>query len=505
MQYLFEGFELDLARVELRAGGAAVAVEPQVFALLVLLVENRDRMVPKDEIVERIWGGRIISDAAIASRIKSARQAIGDDGRFLGEVAVDRAPCSEPQPKSAAAEQAKTSPDIRPRIAVLPFRLLGDAGAHYVIAEALPQDLITALSRLRWLFVIARASSFRFSAADQDLAAVRQALGVRYCVTGLIEVFGSSMSVFVELSDAQEGRVIWGERFRAPLAGAHEVREEIVQRVIDAIEFQIPINEARRAQLKAPDSLDAWSAYHLGLQRMYRFTKPDNESAASYFSLAASQDPDFARAYAGLSFTHFQNAFLRYSDDPAQAAALARRSAEQCLERDPADPSGALALGRAHWLTGDLEAGLPWLERASALNPNYAQARYSRAWTLAMLGQSDQSRSDVDAALELSPLDPLRYGMLGVRAFTHLSEEDHVAAAGWAEQAALAPGAHALIEMIAVVAHALAGDGARAAHWARSAHARAPDFTAQDFLRVFPCGDPRLRIAVNRALLRHGF
>ncbi len=518
MTYVFGDFELDPARVELRASGLATPIEPQVFALLMLLIENRQRMVSKDEIVAHVWNGRFISDAAIASRIKSARQALGDDGRtqryirtvhgqgfrFVGEVAERStveilAPTQAPPPAETPGE------DLRPRIAVLPFRLLGDAGPHYVIADALPQDLITALSRMHWLFVIARASSFRFRDAERNLEDVRAQLRVRYLLTGAIEVFGGAMTVSVELSDAGDDGVIWSDSFRCPIAGAHEVREEIVQRVIAALEYQISLKEARRAQLKPPGSLDAWSAYHLGLQHMFRFTRDDNAAATRYFAQATAQEPDFARAYAGLSFTHFQNAFLRYSGDGGDDIRLARHYAAQCLERDPADPFGNLTMGRAHWLSGDLDASLPWLERASTLNPNYAQARYSRAWSLALLGDADQSQTDADAALALSPLDPLRYGMLGVRAFAHLVRDERAEAAGWADKAAHSPGAHALIEMIAVAAHELNGDCTQAERWAASARARAPGFTHHDFLRAFPFRDAALRATISKALARHGF
>lgn len=352
--------------------------------------------------------------------------------------------------------------------------------------------------------MIARASSFRFRAPEQDLETVREALKVRYCLTGLVEVLGGAMTVSVELSDTSDGRVIWCDQFRCPLAGAHEVREEIVQRVIGAMEYQIPINEAHLARLKAPESLGAWSAYHLGLQHMYRFTKGDNEAATRFFTQAAAQEPEFARAYAGLSFTHFQNAFLRYTENDEEAVRLARRYAEQCLERDAADPFGNLTMGRTYWLSGNLDASLPWLERATELNPNYAQARYSQAWTFALLGDASESQSNIDAALALSPLDPLRYAMLGVRAFSHLVRDEHAEAAHWAEQAAVSPGAHALIEMIAVAAHALNEDDAQAQRWAQSLRARAPNFTREDFLRAFPFREDRVRTAVTKALARYG-
>lgn len=515
MIYRFAEFELDTGRVELRAGGQAVPAEPQVFALLRLLVENRARVVTKDEIVEKIWNGRIVSDSAISSRVKSARRLIGDDGRaqalvrtvhgvgfaFVAEVTT-RAEAALAQPETSPLDEPIRS--SRPSIAVLPFRRVGAGQAELLVADALPHDLTIELSRLHWLFVIARGSSFQFRGGDASLEEVRQKLNVRYCLTGLVEVSGATLSVSVELSDTQHGGIVWSERFRAEIGAVHEIRERIVSAVTNAVEVRIPLNEAQRALLKSPENLDAWSAYHLGLHHMYRFNKTDNGVATGFFERAVALEPSFARAYAGLSFTHFQNAFLRYGDD-ADAAKLAQRCAAQCLERDPLDPFGHFTMGRAQWLHGDLEASLPWLERANTLNPNYAQARYSRGWAEALLGEAEASQASIADALVLSPLDPLVYGMLGVRALSHLSLDDPAQAADWAERAANAPGAHALIEMIAAVAHGLNGNEEKARARARSVHARAGHLDKADFLRAFPFRDPATRARVADMLGRLGF
>jgi DNA-binding winged helix-turn-helix (wHTH) protein len=511
----FGQFELDTDRVELRADGAAVALEPQVFALLRYLIENRDRMVSKDEIVDAIWGGRIVSDSAVTSRIKSVRQAVGDDGRaqriirtvhgrgfrFVADVTTAPQVSVLQEPAPAAVEETEPS---RPSIAVLPFRLVGVADPAFPIADALPHDLITELSRLHWLFVIARASSFRFRGGDITLDRVRAELNVRYCLTGVVEILGEAMSVSVELSDLRDKGIVWSERFRASIGAVHEIRDEIVGAVTAAVEVRIPLNEARRAQLASPASLDAWSAYHLGLHHMYRFNKADNEKATSFFERAVAMEPGFARAYAGLSFTHFQNAFLRYTDGE-EASKLAQHYAAQSLERDPMDPFGHFTMGRTFWLRGDLESSLPWLERANSLNPSYAQARYSRGWTEALLGSAKSSQENIDAALALSPLDPLLYGMLGVRALSDIAQGKPDQAVDWAERAANSPGAHALIDMIAVVAHGLNANDSRARAWAESAHARAQHLNGDDFLRAFPFRDPPTRARVTATLKRFGF
>jgi tetratricopeptide (TPR) repeat protein len=289
------------------------------------------------------------------------------------------------------------------------------------------------------------------------------------------------------------------------MGGIHEVREAIVRAVITALEIRIPLNEARRARLKSPEQLDAWAVYHLGLHHMYRFNGADNAIATTHFERAISLEPGFARAYAGLSFTHFQNAFLRYSTDIDSSIGLAERYAEQCLERDPVDPFGHLTRGRAFVLKGDLEGGLPWVEHATTLSPNYAQARYSQGWIESMLGASQDAQRHVDDALALSPIDPLAYGMLGARAMAHIGLGEAQQAADWGERAARSPGAHALIEMIAVAAQGLNGNDRKAADWAASARTRNPGLTTDTFFSAFPFRKPDTRERIARILARYGF
>ena len=450
--YRFAGFELDLARVELRAKGRVRPLEPQVFSLLALLVENRDRLVSREEIIEKVWDGRVVTDAAVASRIKSLRQAIGDDGKrqdlvrtlhgqgFRFVAPVRAVPDAAPAP----AQEAVRADAARPSIAVLPFRLVGDAGTWTAVTEALPDELIIDLARLRWLLVTARGSSFRLRASDPDIIEIGKLLGVRYCLTGAVEIRGQRLAVTVELADTRDGRIVWAERFGGLLDDVHRVREEIRHKVLTALEIRIPMHEASLARLGVTENLDAWSAYHLGLQHMYRFNRQDNAAATALFQRAIASDRGFARAHAGLSFVHFQTAFLRHTDDVAGEVTEARGFAARAYELDAMDPFVNFVMGRSYWLEGDLDRALPWLERATALSPSYAQGFYARAWTETLAGQAREGRGHVDFAMRLSPLDPLHYGMLGTRAFAHLVLGEDAEAARWAERAARAPGAHVL-------------------------------------------------------------
>jgi TolB-like protein len=514
MLYRFGNFELDTTRVELRSGGHTVPVEPQVFALLALLVENRHRLVSKDEIVEKVWDGRVVSEAAVASRVKSARQAVGDDGkaqrcirtihgqgfRFVAEVRA----AHDVQPADAPAMQPADQTS-RPSIAVLPFRLVGDAGPYAAIAEALPDDLITELSRLRWLFVTARGSSFRLRASDADMDEIGRLLGVRYCLCGTVEIAGADLAVVVELVDTRDQGVVWADRFSGSIDDVHRVRVEIRTKVLTSLEIRIPLHEAKLARLTVTEHLDAWSAYHLGLQHMYRFNRKDNAAATALFEHAVARDPGFARAHAGLSFVHFQTAFLRHTDDLAGETALARRFAERGLELDPMDPFVNFTMGRSFWLEGDLDSSFAWLDRACSISPNYAQGIYARAGTETLAGRGLDGRRDVDLAMRLSPLDPLYCAMLGTRSLSHMALGEDVAAAAWAERAARSPGAHVLIAMIAVAAHALGDDDTRAASWAVNVRARNSSLTRNDFFRSFPMKSDAMRTRVGSALARFGF
>ena len=138
---------------------------------------------------------------------------------------------------------------------MLPFSLLGDGGGRAEIADALPHDLIAELSRLRWLFVIARGSSFQFRGADASLERVRSALRVRYCLSGTVEIKDRDFVATVELVDTRDEGVVWSERFAAELGAVHELRHQIVQSITGALELQIPLNEARRARLSSPEDL----------------------------------------------------------------------------------------------------------------------------------------------------------------------------------------------------------------------------------------------------------
>lgn len=520
MIYAFEDFELDTARAELRRSGEQVPVEPQVFDLLLFLVQKPDIVISRDELVATIWQNRIVSEAAIASCIKSARKAIGDAGkdqRFIktvrGRGIRFMAAVRTTEPSPTVKETVNTVPDlqpvetppVRPSIAVLPFSSVGALEKFPGLSEAIPHDLILELSRLRWLFVIARGSSFRYRGNDVDIREIGAGLNVSYVFTGTVEIAGPELIISVELAETQSGGIIWADRRHTKLDLIHVLRGDIASDIVSALEIQITANEANQAQLKSPENLDAWSAYHLGLRHMYRFTNKDNARAADYFNQAVLLDPHFARAYAGLSFTHFQNAFVKYSRDPAAETAQARKYAELALEQDALDPFANYNMGRSCWLEGSLEASQNWLERATDLNPNYAQGIYCRGLTNTLLGESESGQKFVDEAMALSPLDPLFYAMSATRALSHILRSEYSEAVEWAKKGVRSPGAHVHIEIITMVAHHLNGDQEKALELAAKIRAQNKSVTASDFLRAFPFRDDQVSIMIRDTLASYGF
>ena len=243
----FDDYEIDVERRELRRATTAVHVEPQVFDLLVYLVQNCDRVVSKDDLIASVWGGRVVSDSTLTSRINAARKALGDSGgdqklirtiprkglRFVGTVRTqpDRTerPCRGGGPKiTAPPGPALPLPD-RPAIAVLPFTNMSDDPEQDYFSDGISEDIITALSKLRWFFVIARNSSFVYKGKVVHLKQVAEELGVGYVVEGSVRKGGGRVRITAQLNDVTTGSHIWAERYDRDLADVFAVQDEITE------------------------------------------------------------------------------------------------------------------------------------------------------------------------------------------------------------------------------------------------------------------------------------
>ena len=277
-----------------------------------------------------------------------------------------------------------------PKIAVLPLFPLSQDPQLGLLGDAVAQEIILELSRLHWLFVIARGSSFQFRGQEVDLAQASRILGARYFLTGTIMKEARNCIIALELCSAPDNAVVWADRITTPLQDIMHMRSTVAGKIAAALETRIQLSEALQAARVPTEDLDAWASYHRGLWHMYRFNKHDNDLAGKLFAQSVKIDPGFARAHAGLSFTHFQNAFLGFSPDREAEMLKMRAHAVRGLERDALDPFVNLTMGRTEWLDNDLDAALPWIERSIELSPNYAFAIYNSALVGTLLGDGEK-------------------------------------------------------------------------------------------------------------------
>jgi len=375
----------------------------------------------------------------------------------------------------------------RASIAVMPFvDRSSEADKRGGAADALAYDVITRLAKLRSMFVIAQGTTFALRDRAIGPEEAGRMLNVDYVVSGSVRRSGRKLTVSADLIETRTARIVWAEVFDEKVDDALDVLDEIGNRIVASIAHEIEMVERNRAVLKPPNSLDAWEAHHRGLWHMYRFNKTDNERARQFFSQAVELDPTFARAYAGLSFAHFQNAFLGWKK-AAPEIDRAFDAAGKSLMVDDRDPAAHWAMGRAMWLRGGQDDAVKELERAVDLSPNYATAHYTLAFVHSQSGDPNAAISFSDHARQLSPFDPLLFAMLGSRALSLARLGQHEEAAEWAMKAAARPNAHQHIMTIAALTLGLAGRLEEANAYKARIRERVPDYSMTDFLAAFRC------------------
>jgi TolB-like protein len=367
-------------------------------------------------------------------------------------------------------------------------------------ADGLAHDVITRLAKLRSLFVIAQGTVFALRERRIAPEEAGRMLDVDYVVSGSLHRRGKRLTVTVELVETRTARIVWAEIFNHKLDDALLVLEEIGNRIVASIAHEIETIERNRAILRPPSSLDAWETYHRGLWHMYRFSRTDNQRAQHFFETAVRLDPTFARAYAGLSFTHFQNAFQGWEERAPQVD-LAFATAGQSLMVDDRDPAAHWAMGRALWLRGRQDQSVVELEQAIDLSPNFALGHYTLAFVHSQAGDPNAAIKSSDHSRHLSPFDPLLFGMLGARAMALVRLGRFDEAAEWGIKAAARPNAHAHILAIAAYSLALAGRRDEARAYLASVHKMLPHYGVDDFLTAMqfsPEGTALFRKAAKR-------
>lgn len=517
MKLRISNFTLDLDCGELHGPDGVRHVEPKAFAALRHLAENTDRVIGPTELIETVWGGLHVSDSAVATVIKLARKAVDDTGEAQSVIRTVRgqgfrmiAPVTILSAAQAAMGEAVPGPGdaVRgpPTIAVLPFRMPAEQDQAAVVGDAVAAEVAAHLSRLHWLRVIARESSFRFRGAAVDLGAMRSVLGADYAITG--EIWRDTprrWSVQVEMADTRTQSVLWTDRISADAGDIAALREAVAAAVLAALELRVPLNEAARAQGKPFEMLDAWEAFHLGLRQVYRFTREGNAEAATLFERATVLDPCFAPAFAARSFTSFQDVFMGYAADRARAVEDVRRFAECGIEIDPLDPATNFAMGRSYLVSGRPDDCIDWLDRAIELNPSYAKAHYSRGFAQLMSARAADPTPSLSSSIRLSPLDPLMGPVLSSLGTAQVVAGNLAEAADLAARGARRAPNHSIVIMAAAATAMMIDDAAAVAHWRNAVLTKRPDASVGLYLQAVCYGDPGLADTYRRALRQAGF
>ncbi len=451
MQFTFDNQTLDTERRELLRDGTAISVQPQVFDLLVYLVQNRDRVVSKEDLIGLVWAGRTVSGSTFTSRVNAARTAIGDSGRdqklirtisrkglrFVGTV---QEPANSNRPAGRLPEKSLERPPSglplpdRPAIAVLPFNNMSGEREQEYFSDGISEDIITALSKLRWLFVIARNSSFTYKGKSVHMKQVAEELGVRYLLEGSVRKSGDRVRITAQLNDVATGSHIWAERYDRDLADVFAVQDQITEAIVAAIEPQIYAAENFRARSKPPNSLDAWDLVMRALWHYWRVTRQDNVVAQALLEKAIAIDPNYGQALSVLATSHMSGVHLGWAD-LGSAAPIAERAALAAVEADSEDPWAHNALGSVYFSTRRLDDSLAEFELALQLNPNFSLAQGYYGLALSYCGRWQEAHEAAQRAIRLSPRDPSSAIYYGIAAYAQFVGRNYQQAIALAREA----------------------------------------------------------------------
>jgi TolB-like protein len=469
VKFAFNDCVLDIERRELMRGAAPVPIGPQVFDLLVYLVRNRDRVVSKDDIFDTVWAGRTVSESTLSSHINAVRKAIGDSGeeqhlvrtvprkgfRFVGEVTADTNAPAVDDPM--APEPAPLLPD-KPSIAILPFQNLSGDPEQAYFADGVVEDIITALSHVRWLFVIARNSSFTYQGRQVDVKQIGRELGVGYVLEGSLRKSAGRIRITGQLIETRTGAHLWAERFEGTLDDVFELQDRIATSVAGAIAPQVERAEMERAKRTPTASLNAYDCYLRGLACLHVGRREAVDQALPLFHRAIELDADYASAHAMAAWGYFWRKVNGWMSDPsgelAEGTRLARRAVELGRDDAVALTRGGHAL--AHF-TGELDAGIALLDRAAFLNPNLASAWFLGGFLRTWRGETESAIQHFERAMRLSPVDPELFRMQAGTAMAHLFAGRFDVASTWAEKSYTNLSSFLMVVAIVAACRALTG------------------------------------------------
>ena len=458
----FGDFRLDLGRRALTRSGAPVPLKGRALDVLCVLAAARGETVSKDTLLTRVWPNVVVEENNLQVHISALRRLLdqGNPGQTLLVTVPGRGYRLIGMTAGRNRDEPKPGPSVpdRPSIAVIPFtNISGDPEQEY-FADGIVEDIITALSRVRWLFVIARNSSFVYKGRTVDIKQVGAELGVRYVLEGSVRKAANRIRITGQLIDASNGAHLWAERFDGALDDIFDLQDQVTSRVVGAIAPKLQQAEIERAKRKPTDSLDAYDHYLRGIACMHRMSQETTNEALAHYARAVELDHEFAAPYGAAALCYVLrklNGWPLDRADVTETERLATLAGEFGQEDATALSFAGLAVG---YVVGDSDRALRLIDRARDLNPNLATAWYASGTMRAFRGgEPDVAIDHLTRAMRLSPFDPFTFAMQGMMALAHICAGRYEEAADWAEKSCLErPNVAALLRG-AAVANGLAG------------------------------------------------
>jgi TolB-like protein/Tfp pilus assembly protein PilF len=421
--YLFEDFQLDTDRRELRRGSVLISIEPQVFDLLKFLIDNRDRVVSKDDLIGSVWGGRIVSDSTVDNRINAVRRAVADSGkdqrlirttigkgvRFVGTGCVEEAPdhvmVNASFSERATIESSTAKPTPRLSIVVLPFANLSNDPAQQYFVDAVTDDLTSDLSRIVNSFVIARTTAFTYRDKPIDVKQIGRQLGVHYVLEGSVWRADEQVQVNVQLIDTDSGAHVWSYRFGTDRANLNRARDEITVRLALALKLELFEDVGRRIERDKPVNLDAQDLIMRGWAYYYRPQSAENlRLAQEAFEQALGDDPESVDARDGIATVLGELLATGKSTSRERDKARAEKLLVEALGRDRNNAAAHTQLGRLRRIQGRLIESQIELEKARSLDRNSASAMIQSGITLLFLAKPREALPIFEKYLRINPL-----------------------------------------------------------------------------------------------------
>lgn len=390
---------------ELTRAGHPIRLEPQVFNLLAHVVANSERVVTKDELIAVVWGGRIVSESAITTRINAARMAVGDTGKRQNIIKTIRGAGLRFVAPLAKATANLPTQSGKVAIYVKPIQQIGQHVREFGFAEAVAQQLALRLHQSRWFCVSEQPSSGR------------------YALGGMVRLSGSRLRASLHIEDRTTHLRVWASDLELPFADPLGAEYDFTLRVSEEVVLALERLDVERAFSDPDEELDARALCARGKAHLLQWTEPDIAAALSLFQRAIQREPEFYPAYGLAAYCYVQRQSYGWFKEPTREIAEGLKFARQAAGAGSQDPEViAKAAHTITALTGDYESGDELTARALAINPHSTAACYARGWIELFRGRTQPALTQLSEALRLGSRDPLRFKVYAAMAYAHFFE-----------------------------------------------------------------------------------